>query len=891
MELFGRSDDEDRLATRLRTRRLVTLTGPGGIGKSALARAIVRRMNAEFERGGFEVDLTRVDYGEAVAGAIASQLGYPDLDSLLNTPDDRSILVFVDNCEHVLDEAADTLVTILDRWPQATVLTTSRSPLDVPSESIVALGPLSTPGPHALDLDAPALTLLVDRAADHGIELDLAEHGPAAAEIVRRLDGMPLAIELAAAQLRSMTVDEIAADLETRTHALARPRFRGRPQHRSVSELITWSYGLLDEELAVFLDGLAVFAGPFTSSMAGAVAAPEASEIDVRHQLDELVNASLVDHLPSGDDGWFRLLYPVRAVARRRLADAGRQPEVESRYVDHVVELAIGIIARSSVGWDATIVTDLLAMFDNMSAAITWSIEHDDDGERAELLVAVLWGVVHQAHTPEVGRLGEAVLARWPEGQGRVRADAAATIATCRNLLGDHDGAIELARATLEAGPESPSAPATLQRVLAQAHRARLDNRAASEHFRLGAEAAEVAGMHGLAMELWTDHGALLAELGDLEGGLAAIDTALERADDAGAKVNVAWCLVARGNALIQAHRTSRESAHTEGGLVDRARRSLEEAVSLSQQIQYPAGVACGLRGLAEVRLALDDRSGAARALLDVLTTLQTHGNLTEMRMVLDGSALVLETVPGSSWVDLATTAASLPITNVATPMEIGVLTRADHAGRVLSRREAFVVARRELEQLADQTPTEVIPSQEPAPSMVREGDVWRIQYRGRTIQLKQSKGLTDLSRLLAQADREIHVLDLVGAATDGQSALPAIDDEARRSYESRVRELQADIELAEDRHDIGQVERLQLELDAIVDELTGSLGLGGRTRTTGGDAERARSAVTRRVRETIRRISDEHEVLGRHLDVSVQTGVFCSYKPDSNPGWEISDP
>ncbi len=888
MELHGRDDDRERLIARLRTRRLVTLTGPGGIGKSTLARSVLRLLEADFDRGSVEVDLTRIDHSGAVAGSIAAQLGYPDFDALINTPDDRSILVLVDNCEHVLDQAADALVALVDSWPAATVLTTSRSPLDVPAESLVVLGPLATPGPEAIDLDAPALALLVERAADHGVHLDPAVHGGFAAEIVRRLDGVPLAIELAAAQLRSMTVTEIAADLETRTHALARPRFRGRPRHRSVAELIDWSYGLLSPDLARLLDDLAVFAGPFTVSMAGAVAAPDASEIEVRGRLDELVNASLIDRIRTVDGGWFRLLYPVRAVARRRLADDGRERKVSSRYVDHIVEVAVTIITRSSTGWDATIVTDLLALFDNLSAALRWTLDHDENPERAELLVAVLWGVVHQAHAPEVARLGEAVLARWPDSRGPSRADAAATVATCRNLLGDHDGAIELAQATLDAAHDSPYAPATLQRVLAQAHRARFDNHTASQYFRQGAEAAEKAGMHGLAMELWTDHGAIVAELGDLDRAVALIDTALERAKGADAQVNVAWCLAARGSALAAA------------GLTEEAQDSLEAAIDLSRRIHYPAGIACGLRGLAAVHMTNGNRAGAASALLDVLSALQTNGNLTEMRMVLDGAALVLESVPGSSWVDLATTAADLPITNVATPMEIGVLERVGSSGQAMSRREAFIVARRELEALVGppapppttESATEPDPERgESRPSWIAEGDVWRLTYRGRTVRLRRSKGLADLARLLAEPDRELHVLDLAGTAGSGQSSMSVLDEQARRSYEERVRDLQAEIEAAEDDHDIGRIEQLRTELDAVVDELTTGLGLGGRLRTTGGDAERARSAVTRRIRDTIRRIADEHEALGRHLDRSIQTGVFCSYRPDTNPGWAISDP
>ncbi len=912
MGLLGRSNDSRRLAERIRARRLITVTGPGGIGKSALARDVARNIVSDYERGFVEVDLTRVDYGNAVAGALASQLGYPDLATLTQTPEPRSVLILVDNCEHVLDQAAVVISELVESWPAATVLTTSRSPLDLPHESIVALGPLAVPGPEALDLDAAAVQLLFERASDHGVDLDPGADGRLAADVVQRLDGIPLAIELAAAQLRTMTLAEMADNLTTHTHALARPRFRGRPQHRSVTELIDWSYSLLDSDLAHHLDSLAVFAGPFTASMAAAVTTPDAtSPEEARRWLSELVNSSLVERATGVDGGWFRLLHPVRAVARQRLAGSGRERDVENRYIDHIVEMAVGIIARSSTGWHSSLITDLLALFDNISAALTWALDHDDDGHRAHLLMAVLWGVIHQAHTPEVARLGEAVLARWPEHRGPTWADAVATVATCRNLLGDPDGALALARSAFEEGFSSPTATATLHRVVAQSHRARSEVDEAHHHFRVGAEAAETAALPGMAMELWTDYGALTAELGDVAAGLAAIDTAIERGRKAGAQINVAWSLAARGHALALAHRRSTwrpsdradpadrddpadraDLADDPASLLTRAGQALEEAVTLSRSIKYPAGTVCGLRGLAEVKLASDDRRGAAQALLEVLATLQASGNLTELRLVLDGAVQVLASVPGTSWVDLAATAESLPITNVATPLTVGVPDVSGSPGRGLSRREAFLLARRELTQLvADSEPAsdfEITHDVEPN-AWIDEGDVWRVDYAGQTIRLRQSKGLADLARLLAAPGRELHVLDLAGATGTEQSGLSTIDEEARRAYEGRVRELQADLEAAEADNDMGQVERLQVELDAVVDQLAAGLGLAGRTRTTGGDAERARSAVTRRIRDAISRITAEHDTLGRHLDGAIRTGVFCSYQPEIDPGWTVS--
>jgi hypothetical protein len=176
-----------------------------------------------------------------------------------------------------------------------------------------------------------------------------------------------------------------------------------------------------------------------------------------------------------------------------------------------------------------------------------------------------------------------------------------------------------------------------------------------------------------------------------------------------------------------------------------------------------------------------------------------------------------------------------------------------------------------------------------------RSGEFWELGYSGRTVHLKAAKGLSDLAVLLAAPGAEVHCLDLAGhpaAHADGvrhDPGDPLIDDVARRDYERRIRELQAEVDEAADFHDAGRAERARAELDALVDHLSAALGLGGRVRTAAGPAERARSAVTQRVRVTIRRIADVHPELGRHLRASVTTGTFLSYRPETAIRWETA--
>jgi tetratricopeptide (TPR) repeat protein len=658
--------------------------------------------------------------------------------------------------------------------------------------------------------------------------------------------------------------------------------------------MVRWSTDLLDEPTRRVFDRLGVFAGPFTASMAGAVVGLDGGEVTSREHLDELVTASLAVADISGETAWYRLLHPVRAVALDRLRQVGDLPETQSRLVDHVVELALGAIAESASGWDSSVLGDLLALYGNIIASLRWTLDHDDEPDRSLILLAVLWGVVHQAHTGDVARIGQAVLDRWPDPTVPGWADAASTVATSRNLLGDPAGAIELARAALAHAAPSPFAPATLRRVLAQAHRASGRLEAARDHFLEGAEVAAERDAVGVALELRVDHGLLVAELGDVDAGIAIIEQAHADAVAGGAGVNAAWALTAKGVALGR-----RDAAE--------ALPHITAALTESRAIGYPAGVSGSLRALATARLDLGDVAGTAVILLELIDELLQRGGLNDLRMVLDIAALLLEPAANPRWADLAATAAAMPVTTVGTAVDHPVFERAAATGQVLSIRDAYVVCRRELRQIATEAtpapPTEAAELAGPdagggagparreessRPALERDGDVWRFSYGGSSVTVKASKGVTDLASLLAEPGRELSALDLMGAVVAGSGGDEVLDTTARRRYEERIRDLQAGIDEADAANDLGRSERLQAELDILVDHLTAALGLGGRARRAGNEAERARSAVTQRIRSTIRRLAEHHPSLGAHLDTSIVTGTFCSYRPPSTTTWTV---
>lgn len=920
MDPIGREAELALVTERLRDRRLVTLVGPGGIGKTTLARAAAALVAPEYGEGSQLIDLTRVDGTEGVRESIATQLGYPSFPALLDAPGDRSILVVVDNCEHVLDAAADAIEHLLGACQMPTVLATSRSALELPGEVVVPLGPLSLPPTGTVD--GAAVALFVQRAADAGVVLEPTE---AVAELCRRLDGIPLAIELAAARARTMTPEEMLVRLDDGLEVLDRPRRRSARRHQSLRAAIRWSHDLLDPEEQALFARLSTFPGPFTAVLAHTVASPPGTDLRrTEDLLDRLVAASMVvaDHGPAGTT-WFRVLEALRAFGREQLGDGAEQDAMAARFVDSLAGRVAEVVAQGAAGWSAQALGDLMALYDNVAAAVRWCLEHDDRPDRAHLLVAVLWGVVHQAHTEEVGELAEAVLARWPDRGEALRPDVVATAATCRYMLGDDAGAVALATDGLGLADRSPFAGATLRRAVAQATRAAGDAEGGLHWFDETARVARGLGLGALAVEADAARAQILADLGRTDEALATIRAARAEGEAAGSEVAVAWTQAIEGSILLRTD---------PAGAVP----VLETALSDSRRIGYPAGESVALRALAFAALLVDDVRGAATRAVELLDRLLANGSTYELRAVLDVAAPVLARAgrPGPA-ADLAATALARPVVSITASVSHELFPLDPTGGRELPTREAILVTRAELGELARPSdpagpgdparpsdpphPGELVtkvhqergttmtgsasvgrgagggrsrptaPMDERVFVLRRAGELWEVGQAGDVVTVRASKGLVDLARLVAQPHREVHCLDLMGASVVEGDTGPVLDDTARRRYEERVRELQAEVDDADAAHDRARAERARAELDALVDQLTEALGLAGRSRRgAGSSAERARQAVTQRIRSTIKRLAEAHPRLGRHLQASVRTGTWCCYTPETDVRWQL---
>ncbi|KTS81532.1 ATPase [Microbacterium testaceum] len=379
--LIGRGDELDAIRARLTTDRLVTIVGPGGAGKTTLAVETARGL-----AGAIVVELAPAAAGEvwtAIAGAVGRGMRVRDTTGATSTSAERvaeavagrEVLLVLDNCEHVTGEAADAALTLLGMSEGVRVLATSREPLGIPGEAFVDLGPL----PPA---DADALFARRVRSA-RGSEPTPDEH-EAAARIVRRLDGLPLAIELAAARSRTLTLAEIDAGLDDRFALLSRGPRLSSERHRTLRALIDWSWDTLTVPERVALRAAAVFPDGIGASDARAVATAFGVDADT---LDALVDRSLLTRR----DGRFRMLETVREYGLDRLRTDGE----EERYRRTAADVLTVLAAR----WEQDVrgpgLPAALAWFDandeNLTAALRALARAGDRRAGARLLRSLLW--------------------------------------------------------------------------------------------------------------------------------------------------------------------------------------------------------------------------------------------------------------------------------------------------------------------------------------------------------------------------------------------------------------------------------------------------------------------------------------------------------------------
>ncbi len=855
--------------------RLLTLTGPGGSGKTRLAIESAAGLIPHFEGGVFWVGLAALRDPGLVCETVARVLGAKE--SLADHIGEREVLVLLDNFEQVV-EAAPELSGLVEVCPNLRVLVTSRELLRVHGEVEYPVLPLA---------EAEAVELFCVRArADP--EADIAE-------LCRRLDMLPLAVELAAARTSVLSPAQILGRISERLDLLKGGR-DAEPRQQTLRATIEWSCQLLNQAETQLFARLAVFEGG--CSLDGAEEVTGAN-VDV---LQSLVDKSLLRH--SGERFW--MLETIREYALERLGSSGEEDALRRRHLAWCVALlersepALAGPGHNEVG------RRMEAEFGNVRSAFARSLDTADT--EASLRIVGLrrfWQSV-QGHMADGLAWGAAALGNAEGADPALRARAMMVAGDLRRVQGHLDEARSYLEQALSIQRELPDQGAVgqtafvLGRVESAAGRAERADDLTDESVSI---ARAVSDRQALGERL-AQLGEIAYDRGAAERARALLEEALGLARTTGDAHTEAESLRLLG--VIE----------RDAGQLETARHLLDQAVTLQRELSDWNCVSLSLSVLGDVALRAEEPARASTLfaeslelqrglgqwsrLLDVLWGLgaasAAQGRLRRAAIFL-GAEEGLRSEAGTPFRfgDGDRHAAVLQM--LRQRMDESALSAAWREGLAMGPDEALACA------LADhQSETDRGPEPAAASSVFRrEGEYWTIAFEGKAFRLRDAKGLHYLVYLLQHPGREFHVLDLVAIQRGAQAvptrlrstrqddlyeggisdAGPILDEQAKSSYRARFRDLEEDLNEATAWADSVRAEKVRQEMDILADQLSAAVGLSGRDRKAGSPAERARVNITRAVKAVLSRIREHHPRLAEHLDATIHTGTFCSYSPD----------
>lgn len=606
----GRERERAKVADLVVDTRVVTLTGTGGCGKTRLAVEVAGDVASRFSEGACWVDLQGVSEPELVAPAVGAAVDVHERpeQALTNTLAEqlraRHLLVVLDNCEHVLAACAELVSALSSACPQLRVLATSRVPLFVAGEATFEVAPLPVPDPDASSASTVAATdaarLFEVRARQVAADFRIGDgNALAVAEICRRLDGIPLAIELAAARVRVLAPGQIAAGLSDRFRLLT-GGVRGAPaRQRTLEASLDWSYDLLDDMHRLALARLSVFAGSFELDAAEEVVGDDGIDRDdVLDLVAGLVEQSLLQVARRQSRARYRLLETIRVYARQRLSELDDPDRVRGRHLEFHVALAgraqQGLHGAQPEPWVARLAADL----DDLRAAMKWAAETGDLRALVGITEPIVRFWLERGLSREVHRrLHDAAELQGAPDDERVRGlntAAALALATCE-AASFHRSATQAVAAARAANVGGALAVALGQRALSGV----LSGLSASEQIDADVEQAlhlakrcEDASTHAHVLQF---------------AGAALL---LGRSIDAG------YCLFQQDVQVCEANGLAFHLPAAHGGALawlawsgrlDRTRRHAQRAVELSRQLGRPGWEAAGLTGLAAAAVLQGD--------------------------------------------------------------------------------------------------------------------------------------------------------------------------------------------------------------------------------------------------------------------------------------------
>jgi non-specific serine/threonine protein kinase len=441
----GRTHEREGVERLLHERRLVTIWGPAGIGKTRLAIEVARDLMLEMPQGVWWIDLSSVSVQDEIAQRVSQALGLrgvTGVDTLIAALHDRRLLLILDNFEHLVNEGASLVLSLLRSCPHLKILVTSRESLGVAGESVWPLVPLSVPDSVTGDDDLfafDAIRLFAERARDANPLFAITpDNAQAVARICQCIDGLPLAIELAAARVRSVAAEQMAARLDDLMKLLAQRSQTDPARHQTLKSAFDWSYDPLSARERDMFASLWVFAGSFSlaaveSVCSDVVGCPTSEVLDV---LSHLVDRSLVTTEPSPDGTRYRLLNTVRQYAGKKLA-ADLEATLLRRHAEFFLRLAEQM-APSFYGPNCGAALLLMSREqDNFHAVMKWSRDCEDGAAIGLRLAAALWPWTRRGRMREGRTWIEAALERAASASPRVVAEALCGAGVVATLFGD----------------------------------------------------------------------------------------------------------------------------------------------------------------------------------------------------------------------------------------------------------------------------------------------------------------------------------------------------------------------------------------------------------------------------------------------------------------------
>ncbi len=600
---IGRDGELSACSGLLAKHRLLTLTGVGGCGKTRLALRVAEGALTEFSDGAWFVDFAPIVNPQDLPATLARILsvreepGRPVVDSLARHLAARRALLILDNCEHLVDACRDLASSLLGSAPDIKILATSREPLGIAVEQVHAVPTLGVPRDGATGVDSVGASesarLFVERAAAvrPGFELD-DENAAAVAEICRRLDGIPLAIELAAARVRILSVEQIRAKLDDRFRLLTGGSKSALPRQQTLLSTIQWSWDHLAEAEQQMMRSLAVFSGGWTMGTATAICMEDGDEFEVLDLLTRLVEKSLVvvDRSDS-DQSRYRYLETVRHFAAGRLADGPDAAEIRARHTGYFQALAYAAERELTGPRQDTWLKDLEAEHANLLAAFADITAHPDGAEGALRMASALSRFWSAHGHSDTGRrtLEKALQLPGADPMGETRAKALVRAGALVLYQGDYEGALPYVQESLDLS------------------RAQNDRRGVAR------------ALSGLCV--------IAQYRGDYATARSAGEEGCQVYRELGAERGVALSLHNLGY-----------TAQCEGNLEEALGR-YQEALSLLRKAGDFGHVALTLADIGTVRMRLGDMTSARDSYLEGLELARSAGSLRETAFVLEGVA------------------------------------------------------------------------------------------------------------------------------------------------------------------------------------------------------------------------------------------------------------